>query len=160
MSINHDHPEIFNHKNNNNMKQENWYAGQRVWDAALKPGMYGTIETLTGYNNKYPIKVCFEDHTEHTYDPSGRALYNVEPTLKPYPHRIEVILIKPDFEKGQIVLVRDTFNDPWQASRYVSKFFEDRYLCNIWGKNSDSIDWGYCIPFSGNEHLLLTTNMP
>ena len=51
------------------------------------------------------------------------------------------------------VLVSDEENQEWAADIF-SHVKDEGYMCagDAW--------WKYCIPFSGNEHLLGTTNEP
>ena len=57
------------------------------------------------------------------------------------------------FKPFQQVLVRDEENQEWAADIF-SHVKDEGYMCagDAW--------WKYCIPFSGNEHLLGTTNEP
>ena len=136
---------------------EKWYVGQKVWDEALHPGLVGRV---VEYNedSRYPVTVRFGDSQQFTYTNEGRRYNTVAPTLRPYPHRITIERIEPEFEKGQIVLVRDVNKSNWKARRYArtAKHGHECYQDLI----ESCCTWVNCIPFEGNEHLLLTTQEP
>ena len=136
------------------MKQK-WYVGQKVWDEALKPGLVGRVND---YDRKstYPIDVIFDDSDELSYTEEGSIYRNTAPTLFPYPHKITIERIEPEFEKGQIVLVRDLTDEYWKAARYIG-MEEEQYICTQWHEGDSGEGWEFCIPFAGNEQLLLTT---
>jgi hypothetical protein len=138
------------------MKQK-WYVGQKVWDEALRPGLVGVIEQ-TNIDADYAIKVRFNGGS-YTYDMDGRFYSMYSPTLRPYPHKITIERIEPEFEKGQIVLVRDLANEYWKSARYIG-MEEEQYVCTQWHEGDSGEGWEFCIPFEGNEHLLLTTQEP
>jgi hypothetical protein len=138
------------------MKQEKWYIGQKVWDETLKPGLVGVVALIIT-ESSFPIIVKYGEY-ELSYTEEGSYLQGIAPTLRPYPHRITIERIEPEFEKGQIVLVRDESDKMWQAARFASK--DCGYYYVTVRIDRQSVAFMQCIPFEGNEHLLLTTQEP
>ena len=63
---------------------------------------------------------------------------------------------KPQFKPFQKVLVRDKDDDVWRAKHFSDFLNEEEYQYGC----TDDIGYIQCIPFKGNEELLLTTNKP
>ena len=140
------------------MKQEKWYIGQKVWDETLKPGLVGVVALIIT-ESSFPIIVKYGEY-ELSYTEEGSYLQGIAPTLRPYPHRITIERIEPEFEKGQIVLVRDSNDDKWIGAFYIEKrdgVYEHRVQVP---NEHDYTVYFQCIPFEGNEHILLTTQEP
>ena len=141
------------------MKQEKWYVGQKVWDETLRPGLIGAIEQIN-IDASYSIKVRFNGNA-YTYDTDGRFHNMYTPTLRPYPHKITIERIDPEFEKGQIVLVRDNTDEHWTAAFFAQyKKGLHRFVVIAPDSCNATCEYKQCIPFEGNEHLLLTTQEP
>ena len=133
-----------------------WYVGQKVWDEALKPGLAGRVDAYNSKSN-YPINVIFDDSAGLAYTEDGNIYRNTTPTLRPYPHKITIERIEPEFEKGQIVLVRDSNDDKWIGAFYIERR-DAVYEHKVQVPNELDFSVYYqCISFKGNEHLLLTT---
>ena len=141
------------------MKQEQWYVGQKVWDEVFKPELEGVIVD-NKFSTLYPLCVEFEDGMQRTYTFQGSYASEHPSTLKPYPHRIEIHRIEPEFEKGQIVLMRHYDNAYWLPARYIRKNYDGNHYLSISNPVSEGLYTCEIIPFAGNEHLLLTTDMP
>ena len=83
---------------------------------------------------------CFEDECE--YD----LLIEI-----PIPAKINQGALKP-FDK---VLVRDYYGSMWRATLFSHLTGNESFPYSCGG-----LEWKYCIPYEGNEHLLGTFNDP
>ena len=109
--------------NNKTMETKKWYVGQQVWDKTVSDEA-GKIIRI---NND--IKVEFGDAVRYyTFD--GINIHNKFPTLSTKPYEIKMEGFSQEVEeelpkKGQIVWVRDDYDEGWRIAHFSHK--EDEF---------------------------------
>lgn len=131
-----------------------WYIGKKVW-CKVRSSVGGVV---TKINEEYdfPVYVEFEDGEEDCYTLEGQLHKGGERTLFGYPYNLKIEREEIEFIRNSIVLARNNEAQLWEAKRYLNPL-KGGHLCAE-ADGISSTHYNFCVPFEGNEHLLLTSH--